>query len=261
VEIPTKSGAFRIGIEVKDESTPVDLPEIEGLIAKLNKLDIDRGCIVSRAGFTATAKDDAKRNGIELRTITEVESPSWWKVSTILSQHRQAEPLKSRLNYREEQLPDVKALLEGITPKDLELTLPSGESKTMEVFIKGLGVRALDRPDVAILADQDTFHVRFEFTGHTGVMLKCPQGPVPLPQSLDVLYRLHINSELVSITAYESYDDVNAFTGASSKLKEQLTLVTKLQTDGSRKVSFVWQKPSPPETVIPPRREKPDQNS
>ena len=63
VEIPTGPRMLRIGVEVRDKSVPSDLPEVEQLIAKLKKLDLDFGCIVSRAGFTKTAKEEAKRNG------------------------------------------------------------------------------------------------------------------------------------------------------------------------------------------------------
>ncbi len=78
LEIPTGPRTLRVGVEVKDEAAPANLPEIEQLITKLKKLDLDFGCIVSRAGFTEMASDEAKRQGIELRTLAQIERPNWW---------------------------------------------------------------------------------------------------------------------------------------------------------------------------------------
>lgn len=258
VEIPTESQALRFGIEVRDESVPVDLPEIEGLIAKLKKLDIDRGCIISRKGFTTTAKGDAERNGIELRTVSEIEYPGWWGAKEIHTNIRQAEPVNIRLNYPREELDGIQVSLKGLTTKDSELVLPSGKSITMDVFLRRLGLAALNRSDIVHLPNEGTFVVRFEFTGRRGFSLKSSLGPIPLPESLDVLYRLHLRSESVSLTSYESSQGIQAFTGLSTDRKKQMTLVAKLQSDGSRYISFMIHNPFPPKTIIPPRTENPD---
>lgn len=104
VEIPTGPRVLRVGVEVRDKSAPLDLTEVEQLIAKLKKLDIDYGCVVSRAGFTVTAKEEADRNGIEL--------------------------LHFQVNFRPEKLAHVTLLLAGAAGTDLELTLTNGETGT-----------------------------------------------------------------------------------------------------------------------------------
>jgi hypothetical protein len=108
VEIPTGPRTLRVGLEVRDESVAVDLPEIEQLITKLKKLDIDYGCIVSRAGFTTTAQSEADRNGIEIRTLAEVENPEWWLPTSITIHHNQVELVHFQINFRQEELPQVR---------------------------------------------------------------------------------------------------------------------------------------------------------
>lgn len=44
VEIPTGPRVLRVGLEVRDTAAVLDLPDVEQLIAKLKKLDIDYGC-------------------------------------------------------------------------------------------------------------------------------------------------------------------------------------------------------------------------
>jgi hypothetical protein len=41
VEIPTGPRHLRIGVEVRDESAPLDIVDVEQLVGKLNKLDVD----------------------------------------------------------------------------------------------------------------------------------------------------------------------------------------------------------------------------
>ncbi len=67
VEIPTGQRTFRVGVEVRDESRPLDLTGVEQRCMKLAKLDVDRGCIVSRTGFTKSARGAAVAEGIERR--------------------------------------------------------------------------------------------------------------------------------------------------------------------------------------------------
>ena len=250
VEIPTGTRILRVGVEVRDEVVPVDLPEIEQLITKLKKLDVDYGCVVSRAGFTATATAEADRHGVETRTIAEVENPDWWLATSILLNHRRVELVHFRINFRPEELPHVMPLLAGATATDLQLVLGSGETVMLHEFVASQGTRQLDRPELSALKDQDTFLLTIDFRELTGAGLKSPLGSVPLPQDVHALYRFHQRIESVKLAAYEGPNGINAFTGVSSSWKKQLTLVTKLNTDGTRNISFVADDPTPQKTVI-----------
>jgi hypothetical protein len=245
---------------VRDKSSPLDLPEVEQLIAKLKKLDIDYGCVVSRAGFTGTAKAEADRNGIELRTIAQVENSDWWLASAVLFELRQVELLHFQMNFRPEELADVTLLLAGAAGTELELTLASGETASLNAFVAAQGTRAIDRPELAHLADQETFTVTIDFSDLRDASLKCPRGPVSLPQSVYALYRLHHRVESVKLAAYQGPQGVNAFTGISSNWKKQITLVTQLNPDGTRSISLTTDDPTPPKTTIGQRRENAEQS-
>lgn len=259
VEIPTGPRVLRIGVEVRDKSTPLDLPEVEQLIAKLKKLELDYGCIVSRAGFTTAAKEDAVRNGIELRTIVEIEKPSWWLASTMTLDLRQVELPHCKVNFRPEELAHVTELLAGVAGSELELTLPNGESTTLLAFIHAQGVQAIDRPELAHLKDKDTFNVTIDFSELQDARLRCPHGPLPLPQSVDAQYRFHHRVESVKLAAYEGSEGIIAFTGVSSSWGKQVTLVTKPQPDGTRRISFITDDPNPSKTTVPPRGQAAEQ--
>jgi hypothetical protein len=250
VEIPTGPRLLRIGVEVRDKATPLDLPEVEQLIAKLKKLDVDYGRIVSRVGFSATAKQEADRNGIELRTIEEVENLDWWRASTMLLSLRQVELLHFQMNFRSEELPHVTQLLAGFTGADLQITLPTGDGGSFAAFVGAQGIPMIDRPELGHLKDQDTFTATIDLSSLTTATLRCPRGQVPLPQTVNALYRFHHRLEAVRLAAYEAYHGVNAFTGVSSNWNKQITLVAKLNPDGTRTVSFAADDPAPPPTRI-----------
>lgn len=229
VEIPTGPRVLRVGVEVRDKGAALDLPEVEQLIAKLKKLDVDYGCIVSRAGFTANAKAEANRNGIELRTIAEVENPDWWLVSTISLSLRQVELLHFQVNFQPEELPRVTPLLAGLTGTDLDITLATGETRTLAAFIGAQGIPMIDRPELTHLQDQDTFTAKIDFSDLSGATLRCQRGLIALPHSVHALYRYHHRLEAVKLAAYEASEGVNTFTGVSSGLKKQITLVSERQ--------------------------------
>jgi len=256
LEIPTGPRTLRIGVEVRDAAATADLPEIEQLIAKLKKLDLDYGCIVSRAGFTRTAIDEAKRNGIELRTVAQIESPNWWIPTAMALCLRQVELLHLQVNFSHEQYKSVQGLLASTDAADLVLTLPNGQSGTLPDYIKGQGIEAINRPELSHLKDQDTFAVNLVFKEFEGATLICPKGGLPMPQSVHALYRYHERIESVQLTAYEGPEGINAFTGISNAWGKQLTMVAKLERDGSRTLSFTMDDPRPSKTAILPRGRK-----
>jgi len=256
LEIPTGPRMLRIGVEVRDKAVPLDLPEVEQLIAKLKKLDLDFGCIVSRAGFTNTASEEANRNGIELRTIAEVEEPDWWRASEMKLDLRQIELVHLQVNFQPEELPLVKDMSGGTKVSELLMTLDNGESGALIAFALAEGVEALNRSELAHLKDQDIFTATIDLRSYHGGSLKCPRGPLPLPQSLYVSYRLHHRTESVKLAAYEGSEGVNAFTGISTAWGKQITVVARLESNGSRTLTFTTDDPHPSKTSVSQRTQK-----
>ncbi len=255
VEIPTGPRNLRVGVEVRDKTSPLDLPEIEQLIAKLNKLDVDYGCVVSRSGFTENAREEALRGGVELRTLAEVRSPDWWLLSAMSLGIRQVQLVRFQINFQPEELPQVTSLLAGAAGTDLKFILPNGETTTLNAFVEAYGLRAIDEPQLAHLTDQETFGVTMDFRDLKGASIECARGSVPLPQSVFALYRLHHRVESVNLASYEGEQGVNAFTGVSSNWNKQITLVTKLHPDGRRSLYLATDDPTAPKTVIGHRRD------
>ena len=249
VEIPTGPRILRVALEVRDESAAVDLPEIEQLITKLKKLDIDYGCIVSRAGFTTTAQAEADRNGIETRTLAEVENPEWWLPTSITIHHNQVELVHFQINFRQEELPEVSQLLTGSTATDLELTLESGETVPFHDFVAAQGTREVNRPELSGLKDLDQFVLTIDFRQLIGT-LRSQRGDLPMPQDVYALYHFHRRVESVKLAAYEGSEGINAFTGVSSTLKKQLTFVTSPSGDGAHQITLAWDDPKPSKTEI-----------
>lgn len=250
VVIPVGLRVLRIGIEVRDKSEVLDLPEIEQLIAKLQKLDIDARCIVSVSGFTATARDEAVRNGVELRQITQIDNPEWWLASEMPMDLRQVELLQWQVNFRPEEIESVRPLTAGVDGTELLLTLANGESGSLFQFVSAQGPRAIDDSKLAHLSDQDTFTATIDFSDMGGAKLTCPRGSLPLPQSVYALYRLHKRTESVKLAAFAAGEGINAFSGLSAGWGKQVTLVTKLQPDGGRSLSFAADDPGAPKTTM-----------
>jgi hypothetical protein len=258
VEIPTGPRALRVAIEVRDKQRPLDLPEVEGLVAKLRKLNVDYGCIVSSDGFTASAKEEASRNRIELRTLSDIDSPIWWRASSMSLELCQVELLHWQANFRPEELKETADVLVGIDGPELEMRLESGETGTLPAFISAQGVEAIERPELTHLKDQETFSLDIRFENLRGASLRCPRGPLPLPQNVLALFRVHYRMEAVDLAAYQASDGVNAFSGVSTSWGKQVTVVAKLLPDGSRALTFAWDDPSAPKTAIVRRDEPPN---
>jgi restriction endonuclease len=256
IEIPTGNRILRIGVEVRNECVPLDLVQVEQLVAKLGKLDIDRGCIVSTSGFTASGKEEAGRNGVELRTVTEIENPDWWLASTMRLELDKIELLHFQVNFRPDEIRSATEMLSGIGSAEVKLTLPTGESGSLQAFVVAQGPVAAERPEFVQLQlkDQDQFSVTIDFSQLNGASLKCSRGPLPMPQSINAIYRIHRRIESVKLSAYEGTQGVNAFTGVSNGWGKQLTLVAKLQQDGSRSLSFTLDEVKPKKTKIDVRR-------
>jgi hypothetical protein len=114
------------------------------------------------------------------------------------------------------------------------------------------GIPAISKPELQHLKDQDVFTATIEMKMPDGSFLRRypPPGQLPVPQTIFAAYRLHHQTECVRIAAYQMGNAINAFSGVSSIDGKQLTLVTKLQADGSRDLTISFADATPKRTRI-----------
>jgi hypothetical protein len=71
-ECPSGPSTFRVAIDVKHESSPLDIVAVEQLCAKGKKLDIDRYVIIATSGFAEPAKEEARRQGVLVGSLEKI---------------------------------------------------------------------------------------------------------------------------------------------------------------------------------------------
>ncbi|WP_321941662.1 restriction endonuclease [Paraburkholderia tropica] len=74
------SSTIKIGIECTAKKSPVDVRIIEGFKDKHRKLGINKTIVVSKSGFTRSAKICAETNHISALTIRSAEKENWSQV-------------------------------------------------------------------------------------------------------------------------------------------------------------------------------------
>lgn len=82
---------FSLAIECKDWNKAVDTPVVEAFIAKCTGTSIPLRMIVSSSGFTAPALKKAEVNGVQCRSLAEVEKPDWLAMDNMKYIHRRVQ--------------------------------------------------------------------------------------------------------------------------------------------------------------------------
>ena len=86
IVIETEIGghAVTIGIECRDRSRPADVTWVDEMIGKHRNLDLGKSVLVSRSGFTKSARTKATNNNIDTYTFEKSLDVDWAKHSTLL---------------------------------------------------------------------------------------------------------------------------------------------------------------------------------
>lgn len=106
-----------IVLECRDHNTPQDVTWIEQLVGKRREIGADKIVAVSSSGFTSGATNYAVNNGIELRTIEEVnpeEISLWFDMTEIPFHERHYE--FSRVDFSKEVFSNFTPPLRNDTP-------------------------------------------------------------------------------------------------------------------------------------------------
>ena len=77
IEVEYINCPIKIGIECTAISHPVDTKIIEGFKEKHRKVGIQQTIVVSKQGFTGTAKKYAEKNSIKLLTFSAARKEQW----------------------------------------------------------------------------------------------------------------------------------------------------------------------------------------
>ena len=87
IVIETEIGghAVTIGIECRDRSRPADVTWVDEMIGKHRNLDLGKSVLVSRSGFTKSARTKATNNNIDTYTLEKALDVDWAKQLDSLS--------------------------------------------------------------------------------------------------------------------------------------------------------------------------------
>ena len=253
VEIPASERTFRIAVEVRDRRTPVSLPDAEGLISKLQKLDVDKGVIVARAGFSAEAEIAASMAGVQALTLEAVEAPGWWRADFL-------ESVIDSINFL-----DIRWIDNG-QHDDFYSKYPDFASSWKEIEVRWPGVtRSITaqidkdvRERVLMAAptgvDDITLIVPLEYTD-TGCAFLYHGEEMPLPDRVEAVVRLRRQRETIVVSAWKT-SGRTAVTGVSPGTGRQFTIVGHGDAGG---LTLVVQDPPGKPTVVPRRGRAPRQ--
>jgi hypothetical protein len=232
VEIPASGRRLRIAMEVRDFATPLSVPQVEGLIAKLAKLDVDKGAIVASSGFAESALAAVVAAGVDALTIQSVELPFWWEARNLRIAQDGIETLGIEWIY-------------GEGADQFHVEHPTFESDWRSVVVEWPSLsRTLPEQidhDVAnilrpVLAEAEEFDkdviVPIEYQG-TGCTFVLNGGSVPLPDLVRVMIHVRRVWEEVPLSAFQREDHL-AVTGASETLGRQFTFIVKEVEGGTR---------------------------
>jgi len=234
VEVPTKRRMLRVGIEVRDRKTPVDIKVVEGLIAKLLKLEIDKGCIVSRAGFSESAAEAAAAAGIEARTMAEIAHPDWWRIVNFEVHRIRLELVSTSLDFNPADVAAARELVQDQRMTAIISDSPLGGVETVTDMVLR-HASAIELPSDVVMMNE-ALDITLDMS--EAPRWTTPLGPLPPLRRVRATFRPHRTVEEVPLIAFRDSDAVVAFAGLSEDLGGQITVVVTDQLDGSKSVSF-----------------------
>jgi hypothetical protein len=171
---------MRIGIDVKAESRPADLPLIEGLWAKADHLELDRYCVVSLSGFTADARKVYAAKGVKLVTLDEVQDLHWAGLTHISMVHRLFDFKHTRLDYHPgEVVPSQEAMARAA---DWMAGFDGGEASPWTQYLAAQVGRAVPmEPGGPAEGESGPYRVAVTFDDGTRASLKITAGTLAVP--------------------------------------------------------------------------------
>jgi len=83
-EVPLGPHIYRTVIECKDYKGNIGIEKVQEFLGKLQDLNVDKGILVTKSGYTKPAKEFAKKHGIDLIELRKPTEEDWGgRVKTI----------------------------------------------------------------------------------------------------------------------------------------------------------------------------------
>ncbi len=220
----------------------MDLPDVEQLVEKLGKLNLDRRCIVSRSGFTADAAVAARMKGIETRAIAEIERPDWWQVPDFRWHTRSLELLSARVDFADS---DDRARALGVLGGYDATRVVVADEQGVPAPLLGVLRSAMEAElsGSVEVTDGQTIVFDLDLRPLSDRRWAAPNGDLPAPARAICQVRVHVDVEAVELTAFAGPHGVTAFAGVSEALGRQVTIVAVEGPDGARRLSVTMDSP------------------
>ena len=242
VQFPASGREFRIAVEVRDYSSPLSLPQIEGLISKLGKLDVDKSAIVAQSGFSEDARAAVVAAGIEALDIKAVELPFWWEATNLVVAQDLFDTLSIDWVYGAEANEFLDAH-SGFADEWQKMVVvwPNVSRPIVEQLDQDVAnsLRSFLATDPSLDGD---LIVPLVYTG-TGCTFQIDGQPIPLPDLIRVRVQVRRRLEDVPLAAYQRGRHL-AVTGVSDVLGRQFTFVVTEVKGGGRRLSLAIHDPN-----------------
>ena len=205
--IPAGPRALTVGVEVKDENKAMPVDEVEGVAAKLAKLQLDRRCLVSVSGFSENAKRDALAAGLQLLTIEELEGVTWWHGPMSMPVFtRSVEPVIVRVDYDAETCEAIAREFPSLPVAESVLVGSDGSTATLHAYAVHHGIKALEEPAADSLTDGSLYQVTVNASPGAWAALRVGDRELPPPDRILMGFRLHASWSEVPIGSYGLHD-------------------------------------------------------
>lgn len=242
IEISVGDRTLRIGIEVRFKKQKLDVTEIEEFIGK-KTLDIDRLVVFARAGYTNEARKKAALAGIELRSIAEVERPSWWMVEVLELTHRALEVVHFQLLFSSES--EATLFPSHANPSLIHVVRTDSREMPIVDWIRSLGHQHLNCFSVT----SSEFRIQINISDHQNLKLRLDSRFFACPREIVALFRVHERQESVPIQTFQADSGTFAFATSPTAENSQYTLIAS-DSGAATTLSLLIQPTDPARTKV-----------
>lgn len=241
-----------IGIECRDRSRPVGVPDVEAFYTKCRDAEVHQGIIVSSNGFAMTARKKAQMRGIRCLELNQAEQFDWCQAPGIFGYEKRAIHLQI--------YPDFEGTPSGSYTLYEGGTIKVGPEETAKIAQNALSGLQLDPETLArfpanqVFVDRGTDHnPNFIAVDENGDKFKIKT------LTIDIYFQV-----AVTFVPFQYHEYLDPETGkllsvaASADMTiggRRMTLAITGKADGPKRVMISPEKTTPRQST--PKRKKP----